>query len=36
MVLQIKLEALRERRPTWLKQIITPILPNVKNAEPWW
>ena len=25
-----KLEALRERRPPWPRQIITPILPNVK------
>ena len=25
-----KLEALRERRPPWLRQIITPILPSVK------
>ena len=27
---QIKLEALRERRPPWLRQIITLILPTVK------
>ena len=26
----IKLEALRERRPPWPRQIITPILPTVK------
>ena len=25
-----KLEALRERRPSWPRQIITPILPTVK------
>ena len=26
----LKLEALRERRPPWPRQIITPILPTVK------
>ena len=30
-----KLEALRERRPLWPRQIITPILSTVKNVEPW-
>ena len=30
MVVNIKLEALRERRPPWPRQIITPILPPVK------
>ena len=29
-VKNIKLEALRERRPPWPRQIITPILPTVK------
>ena len=29
-----KLEALRECRPPWPRQIITPILPTVKNVEP--
>ena len=31
-----KLEALRERRPPWPRQIITPILLTIKNIEPWW
>ena len=30
-----KLEALRERRPPWPRQIITPILSTVKIVEPW-
>ena len=28
--IHVKLEALREHRPPWLRQIITPILPTVK------
>ena len=30
-----ELEALRERRPPWPRQIITLILYTVKNVEPW-
>ena len=30
LLLHVKLEALGERRPPWPRQIITPILPNVK------
>ena len=29
-VIYYKLEVLGERRPPWLRQIMTPILPNVK------
>ena len=29
-LMKMKLEALRERRPPWPRQIISPILPNVK------
>ena len=32
--MKCQLEGLRERRPPWLRQIITPILPNVKLLSP--
>ena len=31
-----KLEALRERRPPWPRQIITDYIAHCKNVEPWW